>query len=169
VVPAGRGSALARVMHETPQRDRGDGRATGQPSRGTAGLGPEAYLSVRRKVRDPRTPGLRLCKAGRSRRQGHLRNKAHPEPLRSPRTKAGLPDFVSHPATRQGLLLHYQCRDYAPLWSRSPCLAPSDRGRTAGSAVAAGGSCVMRVKSVALETADQGLRCEALIGSALKT
>jgi hypothetical protein len=29
---------LARIMHETPERDRGDGRATGQPSRGTAGL-----------------------------------------------------------------------------------------------------------------------------------
>jgi len=25
----------------------------------------------------PRTPGFRLCKTGRSRRQGHLRNKAH--------------------------------------------------------------------------------------------
>ena len=46
-------SRLARIMHETPWRDRGDGRATGQPQ----GLGPEAYLSVRRKVRDPRTPG----------------------------------------------------------------------------------------------------------------
>src|SRR5512137_51050 len=44
-------------MQETPWRDRGDGRATGQPSRGTAGLGPEAHLSVRRKVRDPRRPG----------------------------------------------------------------------------------------------------------------
>jgi len=44
---------LARIMHEAPSRDRGDGRATGQPQ----GLGPEAYLSVRRKVRDPRTPG----------------------------------------------------------------------------------------------------------------
>ena len=31
---------LARIMHETPSRDRGDGRATGQPQ----GLGPEAYL-----------------------------------------------------------------------------------------------------------------------------
>jgi len=40
-------------MHETPSRDRGDGRATGQPQ----GLAPEAYFSVRRKVRDPRTPG----------------------------------------------------------------------------------------------------------------
>jgi hypothetical protein len=44
-------------MHETPSRDRGDSRATGQPSRGTAGLGPEACLSVCRKVRNPRTPG----------------------------------------------------------------------------------------------------------------
>jgi len=31
---------LARIMHETPSRDRGDGRATGQPQ----GLGSEAYL-----------------------------------------------------------------------------------------------------------------------------
>ena len=32
--------ALARIMHETPSRDRGGGRATGQPQ----GLGPEAYF-----------------------------------------------------------------------------------------------------------------------------
>jgi hypothetical protein len=50
-----------------------------------------------------RTPGFRLCKTGRRRRQGHLRNKAHPEPLRSPQCKGGLPDFVRHPAKRQGL------------------------------------------------------------------
>ena len=31
---------LARIMHETPSRERGDGRATGQ----SQGLGPEAYL-----------------------------------------------------------------------------------------------------------------------------
>src|SRR5512139_65097 len=31
---------LARIMRETPSRDRGDGRATGQPQ----GLGAEAYL-----------------------------------------------------------------------------------------------------------------------------
>ena len=43
------------------------------------------------------------CKAGRRRRQGYLRNKAHPEPLRSPRRKAGLPDFGRQPAIRQGL------------------------------------------------------------------
>jgi hypothetical protein len=48
-----RPTSLARIMHETPSRDPGDGWATGQPQ----GLGPEAYLSVRRKVRDPRTPG----------------------------------------------------------------------------------------------------------------
>jgi hypothetical protein len=40
-------------MHETPRRNRGDGRATGQPQ----GLESETYFSVRRKVRDPRTPG----------------------------------------------------------------------------------------------------------------
>jgi hypothetical protein len=33
-------------MHETPSRDRGGGRATGQPQ----GFGPEAYFSLRRKV-----------------------------------------------------------------------------------------------------------------------
>jgi hypothetical protein len=31
---------LARITHETPWRDRGDGRATGQPQ----GLGPEAHF-----------------------------------------------------------------------------------------------------------------------------
>jgi len=51
----------------------------------------------------PKTHGFRLCKTGRRRRQGHLRNKAHPEPLPSPRYKAGLPDFVRHPDTRHGL------------------------------------------------------------------
>ena len=34
-------SLLARIMHAPPSRDRGDGRATGQPQ----GLGPEAYFS----------------------------------------------------------------------------------------------------------------------------
>ena len=37
-LPSVGGEGLARIMHETPSRDRGDGRATGQPSRGTAGL-----------------------------------------------------------------------------------------------------------------------------------
>jgi hypothetical protein len=35
---------LIRVMHEAQSRDPGEGGATGQPSRGAAGLGPEAYL-----------------------------------------------------------------------------------------------------------------------------
>jgi len=50
-------SALGRIIRETPHRDRGDGRATGQPSRGTEGLDLRRTCSVRRKVRDPRTPG----------------------------------------------------------------------------------------------------------------
>ena len=99
-------------MHETLPGDRGDGLATGQPQ----GLGPEAYffntaqgefvLSLSEE--HPRTAGFPLCKAEWRRMQGHLRNKAHPEPLHSPRCKGGLPDLVSHPATRQGLTLHYQ-------------------------------------------------------------
>ncbi|MBP1727532.1 MAG: peptide transporter substrate-binding protein [Deltaproteobacteria bacterium] len=44
----------------------------------------------------------------RRRRQGYQRNKAHPEPLPSPRCMAGLRDFVREPATRQGLTLCYQ-------------------------------------------------------------
>jgi hypothetical protein len=32
---------LARIFHELPSRDRGEGRATGQPQ----GVGSEAYLS----------------------------------------------------------------------------------------------------------------------------
>jgi hypothetical protein len=44
---------LTRMFHELQSRDREDGRATGQPQ----GVGPEAYLTVRRKVRHPRTPG----------------------------------------------------------------------------------------------------------------
>ena len=99
-------------MHETPSRDRGDGRATEQPQ----GRGPEAYffstaqgeLVLSLSEEHPKTPGFPLCKAERRRMQGRLQNKAHPEPLHSPRCKGGLPDFVSHPATRQGLTLYYQ-------------------------------------------------------------
>lgn len=49
--------SLARIMHETPRRDRGDGRATGRPSRDTAGLDLRRTCSVPRKGRGPRTPG----------------------------------------------------------------------------------------------------------------
>jgi len=38
-------------------RDREDGRATWQPSRGTAGLVPRRTLTVRRRDRHPRTVG----------------------------------------------------------------------------------------------------------------
>jgi hypothetical protein len=37
-------SSLARIFHELVSRDREDGRATGQPSRGTAGLNPRRTL-----------------------------------------------------------------------------------------------------------------------------
>jgi len=73
-------TGLARVMHETPSRDRGDGRATGQPQ----GLGPEAYLF----------------------------------------------------STSQGELVLSLSKEH-----------PRTPGRTARSAVAAGGSCIMRARS----------------------
>ena len=72
----------ARIMHETLPRDRGDGRATGQPQ----GLGPEAYVF--------------------STSQG-----SRPEDARLPARRAS-----------------------------------SSEGRTAISAVAAGGSCMMRAR-----------------------
>ena len=98
--PNGRGAGLTRIMHETPWRDRRDGGASGQPSRGTAGLDLRRTCSVRPKVslsclsrlsrvcrgelvagslsrEHARTPGCRLRKTGRRRRQGDLRNKAH--------------------------------------------------------------------------------------------
>jgi hypothetical protein len=44
---------LARIFHELLSRDCEDGRATWQPQ----GVGSEAYLTVRRRGQDPRTPG----------------------------------------------------------------------------------------------------------------
>ena len=91
--------ALARIMHETPSRDRGDGRATGQPSRGTAGLDLRRTCSVRRKVRDPRTPGrtaISAVAAGgscimRARVQGFFGEALPRNPMRS----LGPPFFAS--------------------------------------------------------------------------
>ena len=83
---------------------------------------------VCRKVRDPRTPGFRLCNTRRRRRQAGLRRKAHPEPLPSFADRKAPRAFHQNPAGRPGLFLHYHCRDYAPLQSRPACLAPSDRG-----------------------------------------
>ena len=90
-----------------------------------------------------------------------LRRKAHAEPLPSLDDKSDPRAFHHNPAQRPGLPLHYQCRDYAPLQSRPPCLcsliaagsrshgvpphrAYSSERRTAISAVAACGSCIMR-------------------------
>jgi len=44
---------LARIFHELSSRDREDGLATWQPQ----GPEPEAYLTVRRRVRGPRMTG----------------------------------------------------------------------------------------------------------------
>ncbi len=41
------------MFHELLSRDCEDGLATGSPQ----GVVPEAYLTVRRRVRDPRMPG----------------------------------------------------------------------------------------------------------------
>ena len=39
------------------------------------------------------------------------------------------PQALHHnPAQRPGLVLHYQCCDYAPLQSRPPCREPPTRG-----------------------------------------
>ena len=130
------------MMHETPQRDRGDSRATRQPQ----GLGPASGF----------------VKRGGARGRDGLRRKAHPEPLPSLDDRSDPQAFHHNPAQRPGLPLHYQCRDYAPLQSRPPChcslvaagsrshsvrphRAYSSERRTARSAVAAGGSCIMRV------------------------
>ena len=48
---------LARIIHASVSRDREDGCATWQPSRGTAGLNPRRTRIVRRRFRGPRTPG----------------------------------------------------------------------------------------------------------------
>ena len=53
------------MFHELLSRDPRDGSATGS----SQGLGPEAYLIVRRRVRGPRTPGFRLVEPT-ARREG---------------------------------------------------------------------------------------------------
>ena len=85
-------------------------------------------LSVRRKDRDPGTPGFRLGRSGRRRGRGGLRRKAHPEHLPSFADRKAPRAFHHNRAESPGLALHYQCRDYAPLQSRSPCLEPPNRG-----------------------------------------
>jgi hypothetical protein len=53
---------LAHIMHETPSRDRGDGRATGQPQ----GLGPEAYFISTSQGSRPED----------ARKDGHIRGRS---------------------------------------------------------------------------------------------
>jgi hypothetical protein len=58
---------LARIMHETPLRDRGDGRATRQPQ----GLGPEPYLFSTAQGSRPEDARKDSHICGRSRRFVH--------------------------------------------------------------------------------------------------
>ena len=131
-------------MHETPLRDRGGGCATGQPSRGTAGLDLRRTWSAHRKVSlsclsracrgepvegRPEDARLRAVQNGVApgagmvcpRKRSGQERKAHPEPLPSLDDRSDPQAFHHNPAQRRGLALHYQCRDYAPLQSRPPC------------------------------------------------
>jgi hypothetical protein len=127
-------------------------------------LGPACVLTrpcaLVEQITLPRRP---LPKPGAGGRDG-LRRKAHPEPLPSLDDRSDPQAFHHNPAQRPGLALHYLWRDYAPLQSRPPCLCsliaagsrshsvPPHRAyrserRTAVSAVAAGGSCIVRARS----------------------
>jgi hypothetical protein len=128
------------------------------------GTGPEAYLSVRCKVRDPRTPGLRLCKTGR--RQGvgmvcgakRIRSLYLPwmtgvTPKLSTTTPPKGPASLSTINAATMRLCRADLPASAHLFaagSRSHSVSPhraySSERRTAISAVAAGGSCIMRAR-----------------------
>jgi hypothetical protein len=66
---------------------------------------------------------------GLPRGRGGLRRKAHVEPLPSFAQRTALRAFPFNPADRSGLTLHYQCRDYAALQSRLPCLGLATASR----------------------------------------
>jgi hypothetical protein len=117
----------------------------------------------------PLPQGSSPHKAGRRRRQGDLRDTAHPEPLPSSDDRCGLPGFPPPPAPRPGLPLRYQWRDYAPCRGDPPATVHSiaagsrshrrpargaDRSQraTARSAVSAGGSWVMRASLTSART-----------------
>jgi hypothetical protein len=53
---------LARIFHEFPPRDRGEGCATGQPQ----GVGPEAYLNATSQGSTPED----------ARKDGHIRGRS---------------------------------------------------------------------------------------------
>ena len=100
---------------------------TSSPTTETLHL-PPILAEVARIMHEPpaATAGMTVLpaahKTGRRRRQGGLRRKAHPEPLPSVDDSSGPRAFHHSPAQRPGLALHYQCRDYASLQSRPPCL-----------------------------------------------
>jgi hypothetical protein len=161
-------------MHETPSRDRGYGRATGQPSRGTAGLGSEAHffstsqgeLVLSLPKEHPRTPGVRLCKTGGRRRQGSLRRNAHPEPPPSFGQRKASRAFHHIPPKGPGSVSTISaatmrlCNADLPAANHPiaagnrahsvlPHRAYSSARRTAMSAVAAGDSCIARAREPA--------------------
>ena len=109
-------------MHEMPQRDRGDGPATRPARRSHAG----GRDGLQRKAHSAHLPSFADRKAPQASHH-HLARKARPRsPLSMARSRLGV----------------------TPLHSRPPCPVPSDRGRIARSAVAAGGSRIMRAKSL---------------------
>jgi len=143
---------LIRIMHETPSRDPGDGRATGQPQ----GLG-----LARFETRGPPASGWAkrsdagsrvVCGAKRIRSLYLPLVKERPPGLSTTSPPKG-PASVS--TISAATLRLYKpdlpaANDPIAAGSRSPSVAPhrarrSER-RTAISAVAAGGSCTMRVK-----------------------
>jgi hypothetical protein len=165
-------------MHETPSRDRGDGRATRQPSHGTAGLDLRRTCSVRRKVslsclsrarrgesvegrpEDARLPAPRdgaAPEAGRSAAQSasgastFLRpQKGLPGFPREPRRKARPLSLLSIPRLCVFADLSRTPSGATIPASHHPNRAYCSERRTARSAVAAGGSCIMRAGTRAL-------------------
>jgi len=95
---------LARILRETPSRDRGDACVTGQPQ----GLGPEAYSFSTSQGSRPEDARLAAAQNGAPAQAGSCaKQRAFGATTLSP-MQAGLPDFVRQSATRQGLRLHYQ-------------------------------------------------------------
>jgi len=153
-------SLLARIMHETPSRDRGDGRAAGQPQ----GLGPEAYFSqyaARSESRGRQASGCPkrggaggrvICETKRIRshyllldvRQASrtldatpLQGRASPYTINAATMRLCGAD---RPASRHPIAAGSRSRNVPPHRAYS-----SERG-TATSVVAAGDSCIMRAR-----------------------
>ena len=57
---------LTRIFDKLPQRDRGDGRATWQPSRAYRGIGSEAYMNGTSQEPTPED----------ARKDGHVRGRS---------------------------------------------------------------------------------------------